>query len=38
MHVLMATVANGLKGNIGADGLSAYKIAVINGYQGSQTE
>lgn len=31
-------VANGLKGNTGADGLSAYKIAVINGYQGSQTE
>lgn len=31
-------VANGLKGDTGADGLSAYQIAVINGYQGSQTE
>lgn len=31
-------VANGLKGDTGADGLSAYQVAVINGYQGSQTE
>ncbi|MCG4283708.1 hypothetical protein K9853_03110, partial [Lacticaseibacillus paracasei] len=31
-------VANGLKGDTGADGLSAYQIAVINGYKGSQTE
>lgn len=31
-------VANGLKGDTGADGLSAYQIAVINGYQGSQAE
>lgn len=31
-------VANGVKGDIGDDGLSAYQIAVINGYQGSQTE
>jgi len=31
-------IANGLKGDTGADGLSAYQIAVINGYQGSQTE
>lgn len=30
--------ANGLKGDTGADGLSAYQVAVINGYQGSQTE
>lgn len=31
-------IANGLKGDKGDDGLSAYQIAVINGYQGSQTE
>lgn len=31
-------VANGLKGDKGDDGLSAYQIAVINGYKGSQTE
>ena len=31
-------VANGLKGEKGDDGLSAYQVAVINGYQGSQTE
>jgi len=31
-------VANGLKGDTGADGLSAYQIAVINGYQGSQSD
>lgn len=31
-------VTNGLKGNTGADGLSAYQIAVINGYHGSQTD
>lgn len=31
-------IANGLKGDKGNDGLSAYQIAVINGYQGSQTE
>lgn len=31
-------IANGLKGDTGDDGLSAYQIAVINGYQGSQTE
>jgi len=31
-------VANGLKGDTGDDGLSAYQIAVINGYKGSQTE
>ena len=31
-------VSNGLKGDKGDDGLSAYQIAVINGYQGSQTE
>ena len=31
-------IANGLKGDKGDDGLSAYQIAVINGYKGSQTE
>ena len=31
-------IANGLKGDTGADGLSAYQIAVINGYKGSQAE
>ena len=31
-------VANGLKGDKGDDGLSAYQIAVINGYQGSQVQ
>lgn len=31
-------VANGLKGDKGDDGLSAYQIAVINGYKGSQAE
>lgn len=31
-------IADGLKGDTGADGLSAYQIAVINGYKGSQTE
>ena len=31
-------VANGLKGDTGDDGLSAYQVAVINGYKGSQTE
>ena len=31
-------VSDGLKGDTGADGLSAYQIAVINGYQGSQTD
>lgn len=31
-------VSDGLKGDTGADGLSAYQVAVINGYQGSQTE
>lgn len=31
-------VANGLKGDTGAQGLSAYQVAVINGYKGSQTE
>lgn len=31
-------VANGLKGDKGADGLSAYQVAVINGYHGSQAE
>ena len=31
-------VANGLKGDTGADGLSAYQVAVINGYKGSQKE
>ncbi|WP_448949535.1 hypothetical protein [Latilactobacillus sakei] len=31
-------VSNGLKGDKGDDGLSAYQIAVINGYKGSQTE
>lgn len=31
-------IANGLKGEKGDDGLSAYQVAVINGYQGSQTE
>lgn len=31
-------IANGLKGDTGDDGLSAYQIAVINGYKGSQTE
>lgn len=31
-------VANGLRGDKGADGLSAYQIAVINGYKGSQPE
>ena len=31
-------VANGLKGDKGDDGLSAYQVAVINGYQGSQTD
>lgn len=31
-------VSNGLKGDKGDDGLSAYQIAVINGYKGSQTD
>jgi hypothetical protein len=31
-------IANGLKGDTGDDGLSAYQVAVINGYQGSQTD
>lgn len=31
-------VANGLKGDTGDDGLSAYQIAVINGYKGSQSD
>jgi len=31
-------VTNGLKGDTGPDGLSAYQIAVINGYKGSQTD
>lgn len=31
-------IANGLKGDTGADGLSAYQIAVINGYKGSQLD
>lgn len=31
-------IANGLKGDKGDDGLSAYQIAVINGYQGSQSD
>jgi len=31
-------IANGLKGDTGDDGLSAYQIAVINGYKGSQAE
>jgi len=31
-------IANGLKGDKGSDGLSAYQVAVINGYKGSQTE
>ncbi|WP_270235071.1 collagen-like protein [Lacticaseibacillus suilingensis] len=31
-------IANGLKGDKGADGLSAYQIAVINGYKGSQSD
>ncbi|MCT3557235.1 hypothetical protein EFR93_04785 [Lentilactobacillus buchneri] len=31
-------VGNGLKGNTGDDGLSAYQIAVINGYKGSQSD
>ena len=31
-------IANGLKGDKGDDGLSAYQIAVINGYKGSQAE
>jgi len=31
-------VSNGLKGDKGDDGLSAYQIAVINGYKGSQAE
>lgn len=31
-------VSDGLKGDKGDDGLSAYQIAVINGYQGSQAE
>ena len=31
-------VSNGLKGDKGDDGLSAYQIAVINGYKGSQVE
>ena len=31
-------VANGMKGDKGDDGLSAYQIAVINGYKGSQAE
>lgn len=31
-------ISNGLKGDKGDDGLSAYQIAVINGYQGSQSD
>lgn len=31
-------VANGLKGDTGDQGLSAYQVAVINGYKGSQTD
>ena len=31
-------VSDGLKGEKGDDGLSAYQVAVINGYQGSQAE
>lgn len=31
-------IINGLKGDKGADGLSAYQIAVINGYKGSQPD
>ncbi len=31
-------VGTGLKGDKGDDGLSAYQIAVINGYKGSQTD
>lgn len=31
-------VANGLKGDKGDDGLSAYQVAIINGYKGSQTD
>lgn len=31
-------IANGLKGEKGDDGLSAYQVAVINGYKGSQAE
>lgn len=31
-------VSNGLKGDKGNDGLSAYQIAVINGYHGSQSD
>lgn len=31
-------VSNGLKGDKGDDGLSAYQVAVINGYKGSQTD
>lgn len=31
-------VSDGLKGEKGDDGLSAYQVAVINGYKGSQTE
>lgn len=31
-------VSDGLKGDTGADGLSAYQIAVINGYKGSQID
>jgi len=31
-------VSDGLKGEKGADGLSAYQVAVINGYKGSQAE
>jgi hypothetical protein len=35
---VLEAIANGLKGEKGDDGLSAYQIAVINGYQGSQAE
>lgn len=31
-------VSNGLKGDNGDDGLSAYQVAVINGFKGSQTD
>jgi len=31
-------VSNGLKGDTGADGLSAYQVAVLNGYKGSQLD
>lgn len=31
-------VSNGLKGDKGDDGLSAYQVAVINGYKGSQAD